>query len=944
MAAINRTLLGNVGFAVTEEEYVRAVAQLGAGGTADAIRVPSPNTAGGYDLAFTPFRWSFKRFREGIYNSPDPEALRTLSRMWELYQRNNIKRLWVETEGVANDSPKLVDVVRILRHPATGLASVAVDLPTPKADEKWQWPLRIAAFPDDFAQLDLEKLRTSYPARTLAELHETSRERPRAEVLVIASDVGEALERVRAQPFPVRAGYCVLFTSAEPVWSDLHGDLEQLLAETQAGGISLIAPPATGTSEVAAINRWIENLSHNETFDLALAEPFPADRAVHLLNTSLVERSGLTTAAKRLGPRLRYLATDATFTLPGDAFTALKWRNGGKLAELAGELELGDLSFQGESHGATAISRIAEGERDARREAARTATPRYLQGDVFWLGDEKAVTGDAGLVVGRQYRFVVYIAPEKQASLAAGDPFRDDLLDWGKEDSYTLDVVFTEPRQWPSWAPTKTLTLRRYGSSTKCAFDFKPAHAGPFAGRVTVMHRGRILQTAILSCEVYDTPNAPKIAERKITLDLEAIVRRNLGTLDDRRWFDACLVLNHTSAQKAAMTAAAKGEAFVTSLEKLDSQLKDINALLNRVALDHKPYHKGLTSPENTALLVALAKHGRTLYDVLVTDQSNNAAAEAIKNAEYLQIVSTKADALVPLEFVYRYPWPKNDAKVCPNAVGALKVGRCPANCVPKDSPAEHVCPLGFWGLSKVIERHVHIDPRLLYGAAATIVPVPESEAGHEALLLKGTALLATSTRVDEGGGKRKKTDPKPSEKLLDDVRRAWGQTVDPVLKWKQWKSNVAAAPPVLIIALPHTDGTGINISLEIGGEEMAGGAVDHTYVRPDPAKPPPIALLLGCDIVNAAHTDAYTSHVAVFRRAQAALVLGTVATVFGEDSADMAGRLFGHLVNAVKAKPGRFGEVLRLAKCEAVADSLMIALCLVAFGDADWRLEMEGP
>jgi hypothetical protein len=253
--------------------------------------------------------------------------------------------------------------------------------------------------------------------------------------------------------------------------------------------------------------------------------------------------------------------------------------------------------------------------------------------------------------------------------------------------------------------------------------------------------------------------------------------------------------------------------------------------------------------------------------------------------------------------------------------------GQCPARCVPARNPAPHVYPLGFWGLSKVIERHLHVQ-RLDQPAAAKILCEPE--VGNCVLTLKGPALVAASQQIPIAH----------NTQLQNGVKSAWRHTVFAVRTWKEWKKRVAAAPPVLIVALPHASGTGASINLEIGGNKLDGIYIDEEYVLPDPNKPAPIALLLGCDTVNVAYTDAYARHVDVFRQADAALVLGTIATVLGVDSAKMAGRLVKHLAKAASARPGRFGEVLRQAKREAVADSLMIALCLVAFGDADWRLE----
>jgi hypothetical protein len=324
-------------------------------------------------------------------------------------------------------------------------------------------------------------------------------------------------------------------------------------------------------------------------------------------------------------------------------------------------------------------------------------------------------------------------------------------------------------------------------------------------------------------------------------------------------------------------------------------------------------------------LLVNLAIHGRGLYGKLVLDYINrSSAAEALKNSEFLQIVSMEPDAIAPLEFVYEYPPPAKGVRVCPNAEQALSTGACPATCVPTSSPAPRVCPLGFWGLRKVIERHVHV-PTL--GGEAKVVSEPVT--GRETLSLSGKTLLAVSEQVPEPARTR----------LGKGLTTAWKPGVVRVTKWAEWTKAINDEKPILILALPHSGGTGQSITMEIGGDTLASIYIDDTYVWVDKSKTPPIAVLLGCDTGAAADPAAYASHVEAFRRADAALVIGTVATVLGESAAPMAGRLVDYLASAVKTNPGRFGEVLRTAKRQAVAESQMIALCLVAFGDADWKL-----
>jgi hypothetical protein len=175
--------------------------------------------------------------------------------------------------------------------------------------------------------------------------------------------------------------------------------------------------------------------------------------------------------------------------------------------------------------------------------------------------------------------------------------------------------------------------------------------------------------------------------------------------------------------------------------------------------------------------------------------------------------------------------------------------------------------------------------------------------------------------------------------RLEKDLKSFWNGEVAVVRKWTEWKEAVHERRPVLVLALPHAEGKNVDISLEISGDVLKSRFINRSYVGADP-KMSAIVLLLGCDTTNVADRDAFTRHVAAFRRADAPLVLGTVATVLAADAASLAAKLMKRLAETAKTSPDRFGEVLRQTKREAVAESLMVALCVVAFGDADWRLE----
>jgi len=559
-------------------------------------------------------------------------------------------------------------------------------------------------------------------------------------------------------------------------------------------------------------------------------------------------------------------------------------------------------------------------------------TPRYIQGDLYRQTGSRWLPSEAELAVKHKYRFDVFIGPPGLGSIQADTAFRDDALDWSKAESYRLQVVFAEIGR-DAKAQSAFIDLPRTGKSSTCSFLFSPKRLGRFDARISVLHEGRVLQTAVIRTIVEPLPRERRGPGDSPALrpTVEMVVRNDLGSLDDRQRFDACLILNHANDGSAAMTAASTDGAYVSSLDDLQAQLASISALLVELATKSKIHTKGLTTKDNAAWLGRLAAEGNFLYRKLVVDYiAKSPVADALRNAEYLQIVSARPDAVVPLEFVYEYPPPKKGAPVCENAAQALREGKCPASCKPKRSPADRVCPMGFWGLSRVIERHVH-DPEL--PKPAKIVAV-EPTAARKTLEVRGASLLAVSEQVKAAERK----------KLAERVKQHWKGSVSVVEGWEPWPDMVSANRPVLFVVLPHTKGKGAEIALEIGGDAIESRYIERSYVYPeDSSASPPIVLLLGCDTSNTADKDAYTTNIAVFRQAGSAIVLATTAAlIWGDDSAKVAGQIVEAFDGAVTDSPQRFGEILRTAKRRSVADSQLMAMCVAAFGDADWQLSVK--
>lgn len=922
-SSADRQVWPQAGLALGDDDYVRAVAG-----------------AGVYPFAGRPLRWlrwvphNFSISRDQAGGKASVELLLKHRDQWNSWlAESEDKRITLGSEDFGPGTPELTAIARILNHPAVGAHSVLVEITAPHADVPWQWPLRISALADDFDHLRLGQLNKKewWPSRELTTTRPLDRDHTQCEILVIRGSPLEALRRLLNLPYQARAGYLLLLGAMDWRWGSMASRVDALLAETKAAGISMAPAAPTNQAVLQWMNDFVRELSHNAPFDMALAAAFPRESSLHVMDLRLLDLAAMTTVVRKLQRRLQELPEKASVGVATETCQRLGFAMAMLPQDVLAKLESCPKElFDSEIRGATATKEIATAERTARRETGSEEAPRYLQGDLFTLGEGGEPRAEKrGLIVGARYRLEVFIGPEGKGAIVADRPVDETEIDWLHKDSYTLQVLFAEPRQWDE--PMRgTMELRRVGASDKCAFLFSPTKSGPFVGRVTVYYRGRVLQTALLKTTVAkDKAEWEMLETRELSFHVEAVIRQSLGTLHERRRFDACIVLNHTSGGQSAATAASQDGAYIASLDKVEKQLPRINALLTQIANQPKQYGKGLRKKANTELLRKLAKEGNWVYRNLVVDWiDRSSAAKAIRDSTHLQVVSMEPDKVVPLEFAYTFPAPQMDAPVCPRAEQALRETdklpeeTCPKKCDMTGDPAPYVCPLGFWGLSKVIERHLY-DPNL---PKAAMVQHDEPVAGRDTLAVRGPSLLATSKEVSKPGCK----------KLLEQLQSAWNGKVTTVKKWSGWPKAVKDHKPVLIVALPHAGGKDSNLFLEINGDSIPSSSISESYVVSEAGRP--IVLLLGCDTAGTGSWDTYATNITIFRQAQAALVLATVATVFGDDVASVAGTLVEGLAKAGASSHDCFGEVLLRAKREAVANSTLAALCLVAFGDADWK------
>ena len=884
---------------------------------------------------------------------PPAPALLSRWRTWQ--QREGPIALLVAADPSLSDAQRLA-VARLLRTlPGVVGATVEAGEGWP-AELDWPLPFTIGVLREDQAWAALAQVvewtraRAQWPFR----FQLASRRHERQQVLASSLDLSSFFLQLEALPLKLRS-HLVIVNG----WGELAPDaglalLPKLAQRLSASGVAVLRKALPPAEFAERLNAFAYELSHDWPLDAALQHPnaFGPD-AIFAGTRALLRAARAGTQLEQLADRLRSLPPTTPIALDDQAKAQIL------VPELAGaphdeampaELVASQLTaatarmrFDHEAQESGALAQLTQAvRRSSAEQAAAAQAARHIQQQSFQRpSPETWVRARDGYVRGLPTQLRVRIGSLADAEWQSSDAaFPDDKLP-PNQAQHHLSVVFHEPTQFTQPLPPARIVLPRTGDSSEAVFEFTPRVLGAFEGRITVLHRGRVLQTALLRTRVRASRQAAPTDGDGFVLVDETRVRHDWTSLDQRQRFDLALVCNHDAQHVPRMTAVDERQAWAADLDGIRPAVATINQLLSAVADNVKDHADGLDQGENPALLVALAFAGAELHERLVRAQLAPNAADGLRldEVEYIQIVGTRIDAVVPVEFIYDRALPAvgDDPVPCPSYRDALRTGRCDPACPGSQKPEQHVCPLGFWGLSKVIERHV-FDAQASRGAP--LVVRSETSSARKRLAVSSGAMLGCSERV--------------KDQALDALRQLLLPRVPlyEVKTWLDWAKAIGQHAPPWLIAFPHNEGSGPMRRLELGKGMLrttalaAARAGAPSYVRRanDVA---PLVFLLGCDTAGTA--EQYGSHVSAFRDAGAAVVVSTIASAFGPHAVSVgtaiARGVLKRLTDAAStvAADGdgeaRLGEVLREAKRAALLDSLPMALCVVAFGDADWSL-----
>jgi len=559
--------------------------------------------------------------------------------------------------------------------------------------------------------------------------------------------------------------------------------------------------------------------------------------------------------------------------------------------------------------------------------APEAPADRFIQTRVALAGPEAPGERSAlnAFVRGQCHEIAVRVGVKEGGWLTPGnlERFPDEELSPSEVD-HVLSVVLSsaglvdEPL-------VGEVRLPRSGSSTEAMFfvAVPKEWEGEVDIRVIILHRNRVLQTARLR-----GPVAPAPREARIELEVEACVRRTLTDLGDRSVFDASLLLNHGSTGPGITTASDKAADYHPAPD-LPELINWYDFKLSRVALDRRDFSGPLDSPPQVEFLRDLASKGAALFATIVTDGIGDGP---LVRGERIQVLSLVPEERLPVELVYDRKRPARDAGLCPSAITSLQQGACKCN-QPDDGSV--ICPFGFWGVSKILERHAHVPQFQRTGAAKFTFSA--NDPGE-----RGRCLHAL--RAGVCGWSHRVTRTVDAEKL-NEIKAALARPGDPVcdlpiVSWPDLQGAVKGIDPTVILLLVHMEDieNDVEQKAELGDDSWLDiPYLDETYVRSGKTDTYPIVFVLGCE--SGAPKVSFLGIASTVRRAGAAIVVTSSATIHSTHAVPLAASVLKNLGKAAVAGTSTMGEVMRSVRREMLAAGNPMVLCLSVFGDADWRL-----
>lgn len=470
--------------------------------------------------------------------------------------------------------------------------------------------------------------------------------------------------------------------------------------------------------------------------------------------------------------------------------------------------------------------------------------------------------------------------------------FPDDQIEW-QGDHKQLQVHLFELGCEPI---TQTLDLTKASNSTVASF-VRQVDARSVDLRFLVSDGARILQTA----RFQTAPGEP------IKFFIESLVT---PVAHDKESFDVALLVNDSlGAQPSVSVITGDGKPYFSPLS--ESQTKDTRDEILAVLEQAVANPNALLRP----LMMQLANLGSLLLTSL-----RSAVPNWPGTVGRVQLV-TQSDAFFPIEYLYDGEVPESSgAPLCPDRHGCLDRGSAIVGC-PIRAARECLCPMGFLGVSGIVERHVWQA-----GTAAHVWAHP-GQAKSQRLRIESLSKIAfaASDRADrinrDAAGVEHAVTLSSIESTLN---------VQRIPDWRHWKQHIAQQTPSMLLLIVHLQNQAIHVGAD-DGLNLAAINTHHIGTAP-------VVIAVGCSSGRGEIPGG--SLPAILQRKGARVVVAAMTGVLGRH-ANRFGRDLAEQLRAMANSPGpRYvGEAVSELRRRLLADDLALGLAVVAFGDADVEL-----
>jgi hypothetical protein len=471
--------------------------------------------------------------------------------------------------------------------------------------------------------------------------------------------------------------------------------------------------------------------------------------------------------------------------------------------------------------------------------------------------------------------------------------FPEAFVEWRGENKL-LQVHMLEVDQVPI---TRMIKLPREGpSENEAVFPYEVRGDRNIDLRFVVADGARIVQTARLQ----------GAANALIRFYVETI---NASVEHEKESFDLALMVNNSLGERPSAMALTREGIALTMLDGHDiaNAREDFRTTIKFVAENPD---LGIASS-----LFELASKGKVLLDSI-----RHHIPEFPARLQRVQVV-TQADAYFPLEYLYDGDIPEDEAVgLCPDRHDCLESGVARPAC-PIRAAAERLCPMGFLGISSVIERQTwkpEIRPSVWLSRSSELTQRNRIACLDKAVF--AAADLADHFMDDEVSG-------------IAPVRiKAIEDELGPCHRlWSTWKQEVEASDPSLLILVPHVEAHRLHIG---ESDKLLLGAFSRAHV----GKGHPLVIAIGCNTAVAPVPS--TSLPAILTRNGACVVIAALTEVLGRYANYATLALLRKLREAANGEQlVPIGALLTQVRRQLLAKDLAIGMVLVAYGDADYVL-----